>query len=740
MLRKVSTFCIGFLLAVATSPQFASADVRGRVIDETGAAVVGASVYGSNADEAEITDASGNFLLAGKPTAITVVDDFHEPAAIDVRSSQTDVVITVQTTQARGAETIEIRGRARVAVPGATTVTREQVTRVPGSRGDVLAGVKNLPGIANNGSLTPFSAGLIIRGSSPQDSRILVDGFEVPVLYHFLGLQSVLPSEMVDDIEYQPGTFGVSQGRASGGLVAVRSRDGAKQLSGFAELSFVNLAALVQGPIAKRGSFAVAARRSVIDAILPAVIPSKAGLSFTAYPRYYDYQAKASYQATKQWKLSAFLFGSDDSVELLTDRDNAVDPAAAGGFSNATSFTRAIASATLRRGSFGFNVGVSAFVDQNHFSVGSNRFLRLDRKSIASRSEATWDQSKQLRLLAGAEFDVTRNQFDIFFTRPPREGDPRGPNFSQDASLNIKGHKVSPDLAAWTSATYYPLPNIELTAGIRAETFVRNRASLAQPRGQAVWHVSDGSTLRAAAGLYSRPAENLDERLQDDIKPERVWQTSAGAERKLTDAVTVQATAFYNRLNDLLVLRANRQDQMSLGGYENRGTGQAYGAELLLKVNTEKLFGWIAYTALHATRRDAPDMPSRLFDYDQAHNFIAVASWKLGRAWQLGARFQLTTGKPTTPVTGAMYQSDVDLYVPQYGAVNSQRVAAQHQLDIRIDHTWKLRGWKVAGYLDISNVYLNAAEVGVSYNFDYSARTPITTLPILPAFGLRGEF
>lgn len=724
-------------LSVAISA--AKADVRGRVVDEAGVPVVGASVYGGDAEVAEITDSTGGFVVPGRPAAITVVDDSHEPAVVEVRRGVTVVTITMQSTLATASEIIEIRGRRAAAVPGATTVRREELTRIPGARGDVLAGIKNLPGVANNGSLTPFSAGLIIRGASPEDSRILIDGFEVPVLYHFLGLQSVLPSEMVDDIEYLPGTFGVSQGRASGGLVSVKSRDGAKTLSGFAELSFVNVAGLVQGPIGKRGSFAIAARRSLIDAILPAVIPDSAGLSFTAYPRYYDYQAKASYQVNNNWKLSGFLLGSDDAVQLLTDGDNAADPAAAGGFSNATSFLRGIVTASYRRGQVSVLTGVSAFTDTNHFTVGRERFLRLDNDSIAMRSELTWDPSKRLRLVTGAEFDLTRGKFDIVFTRPPREGDPRGPNFSQDALLMTKGRVFNPDLGAWTSSSYSPVAAVELTGGVRLDGFVRNRAALVQPRGQAVWHVSDGSTLRAAAGLYSRPAEDLDEQLQDRIDPEKSLQTSVGAERQLTTALSVQATTFYNRLSDLLVLSADRRDQMSLGGYDNVGTGTTYGAELLLKVRTEQAFGWVAYTALRATRSDGPGMPTRLFDYDQSHNFIAVGSWKLGRNWQLGGRFQLTTGKPTTPVIGATYQADVDLYLPRYAPLNSQRVQAQHQLDVRIDRTWRVNGWKISGYLDISNVYLNAAEVGDAYNFDYSARTPITTLPILPSFGVRGE-
>ncbi|MDX2088838.1 MAG: TonB-dependent receptor plug domain-containing protein [Kofleriaceae bacterium] len=730
-------------MLVALTVSTAAADVRGRIVDaETRVAVVGATVYGDDPETVFLTADDGSFIVLGSPPALTVVAVGYEPAVVEVGEAPLLLVELMRVAKASGrddGEVIEISGGRLTATPGATTIDRAEITRVPGARGDVLSGVKNLPGVANNGSLTPLSAGLIIRGASPEDSRILVDGFEIPVLYHFLGVQSVLPSEMIEDVEYQPGTFGVSQGRASAGLVSVTSRDAATTHGAFAELSFVNAAGLVQGPIGKRGSFAFAGRRSVLDAILPGVVPSDAGLAFTAYPRYYDYQAKVAYQPRERWKLSAFAFGSDDRVELLTDGDNAGDPAAAGGFSNATSFTRVIASATYKHAGVRSVTGISLFTDTNHFTVGRERFLNLDRDGVAARSELTWDATKTWRLVGGAEFDVTRTAFDMVFTRPPREGDPRGPNFTQDALLDATGSTTSPDVASWAQAVAYPIPSLELTGGLRVDGFVRNEVAVAQPRGQAVWRAADGSTLRAAAGLYTRPPEHLDESLQDDLDPERAVQTSVGFEQRLAPGLTFQATTFYNRLSDLLVLAADRRDPMSLGGYVNEGSGTAYGLELLLKLRTERVFGWLAYTGSRAVRRDGAMSTERRFDYDQAHNLIVVGSWKIAPHWQLGGRFQLTTGKPYTPVTGASYQADVDLYLPRYGATNSQRVAAQHQLDLRVDRTWRFDRWRLAAYLDISNVYLNAAAIDYAYNFDYTARTPITTLPIIPSFGVRGE-
>lgn len=721
----------------------AAQGLAGVVLDaETGQPVPGAVVYALGAEGEALTDEQGRFVLPRRAgvSSVTVVSDFHQPATVVVTRGRALRVRLWPMASAGGpGEVIAIDGERPPQAPGAAIVDRAEITRIPGTRGDTLTGLKNLPGVANNGSLTPGSGGLIIRGSSPEDSRILVDGFEIPILYHFLGVQSVLPSEMIDDVEYLPGAYGPAYGRASSGIVAVTSRRGAREAGGFVELSFVNGAAMVEGPLGERGSFAVSARRSIIDAILPAVIPDDANLSFSAYPRYYDYQAQAETLVGERWQLSGFLFGSSDEVVLRNDNDNAADPVATGRLANDSAFTRGILAATYRSAAFTGKLAASAYTDTNHFSVGTDRYLRLDRDGVAARLELSWNASAKLAFQAGAEADLTRTRFDIKFTRPPREGDPMAPSFSDDVLLQTRGSTDNPDLGAWLGAKVWPVRAVELDVGARLDRFQRNDDTVLQPRAQAVWHVADGATLRAASGLYSRPPEDQDENLQDDLSAERAWHVTVGAEKRLVPGLTVSATAFTNQLTDLVVLDGNRRDMASTGGYVNRGEGMAYGAELMLRYRGPEVFGWISYTGARATRRDSADAAERLFDYDQAHNLVAVASWRINDKWQLGGRFQLTTGKPTTPVTSAIYQADRDSYLPVFGEVNSRRVDAQHQLDLRIDRVWDFGSWKLSGYLDVANTYLNAAVIDTSYNFDYTAQQDVTTLPILPSLGLRGE-
>ena len=141
------------------------------------------------------------------------------------------------------------------------------------------------------------------------------------------GVMRKLPGEMIGDLVYSPGGFGVEWGKASGGVVEVTSREGGNQLAGFADVSFINASTMLQGPIGKNGNFAIAVRRSYVDAVIGAVVPSGGSLSFTALPRYYDYQARADYRLSPHLKLDAFLIGSDDAFGVSSSTPNPDDPA-----------------------------------------------------------------------------------------------------------------------------------------------------------------------------------------------------------------------------------------------------------------------------------------------------------------------------------------------------------------------------------------------------------------------------
>jgi hypothetical protein len=127
--------------------------------------------------------------------------------------------------------------------------------------------VQNLPGV----SRAPFGLGLlVVRGSAPQDTRFYVDGVEIPILFHFGGLTSVVASEALASLDFYPGDFGARFGRALGGTVEAHTKDARREWHGVAQLDVAG------GQIAAERLAAAASprlRRSWIDGSGPGAAP-----------------------------------------------------------------------------------------------------------------------------------------------------------------------------------------------------------------------------------------------------------------------------------------------------------------------------------------------------------------------------------------------------------------------------------------------------------------------------------
>src|SRR5690606_29546320 len=134
---------------------------------------------------------------------------------------------------------------------------------------------------------------------------------------------------------------------------------------------------------------------------------------------------------------------------------------------------------------------------------------------------------------------------------------------------------------------------------------------------------------------------------------------------------------------------------------------------------------WVAYTLLRSERRDRPGAAYRLFDYDQTHVLTALASYDLGRGFDVGARFRFSSGYPRTPVVGAFYDTRRGLYEPRLGAHNSERLPDFIQLDLRVAKRWSIGDHQIEAYLDVQNVTNRENVEELSYSKDYSQRRPI---------------
>jgi hypothetical protein len=691
------------------------------------------------------TDAEGRFLLEVPAASFSVValPPEHErlEAKVEARPGEDRAETFYLEAAGTGFETV-VR-----AAPIRREITRQvipasEVAKVAGTQGDTLKAVLNLPGVARSS----FGGGdLILRGSSPEDTRVFVEGQELPILYHFGGLRSTISPRFLETVEFVPGNFSAEYGRATGGIIEVKLRDPAEDmLRGQAQVSFYDAGFALEGPLGGGWTGAAAFNRSYIDTLLPLFIPKDANLSFDTAPRYYDYQFLAQ-RKLGAGKLRFLWYGSMDKLALVLERP-AEDPKITGSIRAGIMF-HALQVRYESRLTPWLTQESSTQLTWQRFRtrVGPEFYFDLDSLQLGARS--AWSATLGDRLTARAGVDIQLSGVGIALNLPgdgpPVEGE-NGGAASTERPVSAEKDVTLYEPAAFAELRWQPVPGVEVLPGVRLDWNRAVRSWALDPRVGARWEVVPGTVAKAGFGLFQQPPqppESDPDTGNDRLRPERALHTSVGFEHRFSEEVQAELTGFHKRLDRLVVRNPAAAYDPSAEPYTNEGSGRVYGLEATLRARFgEKLFGWLAYTYQRAFRRDGYGKPERVFDYDQPHILTAVATWQWNPRWSVGGRFRLVSGNPDTPVVGSTYDTTSGTWVPIYGSNNSGRLASFQQLDLRLDRSWIFQRWKLVAYLDVQNAYNRKNQEGWTYRFDYRERQVASGLPVLPILGVQGEW
>ena len=739
-------------LVVALAGRRASAaPLAGVVLDGTTLKPIArAAIRIQGSSQAVLSDSEGSFRLELSPGAITLdatADgyDIAEQAIALPEAGSSEVVMVMFEHGALG-EQVKVFDRPPLVktTPGHTEMTREELATVPGARADALTALRNLPGVANVDPFTPgqFVAGLVLRGMAAEDSMYFVNGIELPILFHFFGLQSILPSEMIDSIELIPGGFDVQYGRSTGGIVNMHIRPSrADHWAGSAELSFINAAGFIEGPVSREHHLRLTAgfRRSLVDLVVPLALSDSDHVSFTTSPQYYDAQLRLDWSPADHDELSMIAFTGWDFAAAGIDTENALDPKASGAFSNRIGFTRAALSWHHHENAL--EVFARAWIGdvRYKFNLGGALFQNGNGPIYGGRADVGYRLLPSFKLRAGGEFQIYHIQADGRFPLPAMEGQPETPSSTTQPQVVLDRSTPKVDTAAAYAAADIDLGSrVVVTPGVRFDRYITIARQTLSPRATLSFSPSSDWTVRATVGRYTRPPNGV-EALATRLDAEHAVHYVAGAEYRAAEGIIATTSVFYNDLSNLVTYDPSLVRASPLEGYVNRGTGRTFGIEAMLRAERADWFGWLSYTLSRSERSDAPGQPMRLFDYDQPSNLVVAVSRKVGR-WRFGARFQATSGEPTTPLVGSSYNSDLDVYQPRYGQANSIRKEAAHQLDVRVDREWQVGDWRLSAFLDVSNAYNHLRATGYNYDFNYGQRTAVTTFPVFPSLGVRGTF
>ena len=624
-------------------------------------------------------------------------------------------------------------------------IEREVIEQTPGAMGDPLAMIQNYAGVARPPA---FSGEIIVRGSAPKDTKVFVDGSEVPTVYHFTGLRTVLPTGMIENLEFYPGNFSPYYGRAIGGIIDVTVRKlKPEKAGGYADVSILDAGLYLEAPIGNKAAIAIACRRSYIDTLASRSIPDNAPVSLTL-PVYYDFQALANYRPAPAHDLRLFFMGSDDRYALIFKNAGQLGPEVTGNqLSLTTTFYKGIATYKyVPSERFENTVRLAAGHDVTNNQV-FQFYEYMKEDSLQFRDTARYKLFDKLTLVGGVDTLFQHWNADVRMPSPSREGDPPDTMATLEKQITTKVIENHLLPAAFAEIEIAPVTGLLLLPGVRFDYFSDIHQATWAPRLTARYQFNDRYAIKGGVGLfYQEPT--VDESNKDfgnpDLKSERAIHYSLGGEWRPRKHLSFDVTGFYKDL-DNLVSRTDRtkvvDGQTVAMQYDNNAVGRVYGLEVVARHETRAGFtGWLAYTLSRSTRRDSGATSYRLFEYDQTHILTAVGMYVLPRNWQLSSRFRLVSGNPQTPVVNSVFDSEHGSYQPVYGRTFSSRNPMFCQLDVRIDKRWIFNKWMLNAYLDIQNITNRKNVEDPQYNSDYTQSSSTPGLPILPILGVRGEF
>lgn len=663
-----------------------------------------------------------------------------------------------------------------------TEIVAAEGRKVPGTQGDTLKVVQNLPGVAR---AAVGSGQLVVWGAAPQDTRVYVDGVRIPLLYHGGGVRATVNSDLVRGLDLIPGGYGPEYGRGIGGLVTIDTRaPRSDTVHGYVSADFADASALVEGPLGSKTRFMVSARKSYLDKVISAVSPSKDVSVLFPIPSYYDGQLRVVRELRENETVEAFALGSSDR---LTRSVSGGDPNRLKSESTGFDFGRVMVKYRYQMPE-GASVWVTPSVGRDVSSFKSNFGGADATLAVASNVfglRAGWRSRVDAHVVVTAGLDVEASVSDLSrqgaVATPPREGDVHV--FGQ-----VGPDKVGSDAWRTTLGSVAPYGQIDISLfddrlhvvpGLRVEPYLiagsrltprqgdapsigfTHEETAVEPRLSVRFSPIKSLAIKGAWGIYhqSPQAEDLSAQFGNpNLEIASANHVLGGVTYSIFDALVIEAVGFFSRSRNL-ASRSDSATPLLAQALVNEGEGRAYGGQLILRQALARgFFGWASYSLIRSERQDhvpvdakaatpdhvaVPGRPGsgfRAFDSDQSHVFTLVASYEPGLGFELGARFRYTSGFPRTPVLGAFYDARRDVYEPYFGAQNSVRIPSFASLDLRVAKRFDFGRIKLELYLDVQNVTNKKNAEDLVYSYDYKKQGTISGLPILPVFGARLDY
>ncbi len=819
---------------VATAvPSQTTARLEGIVYDrQSRQPLIGANILIVATQLGAAADSTGRFVIAGIPPGqyrlrATLIG--YEPVEIgNLKFSPGErrrVEILLKPTLIEMSEvTVEARrqkSRQELVSTALHEFSPRRAKNLAGGGEDVFRALQTIPGVI---ARSDFNARLYIRGGRPDQNLVLMDGVSVYDPYRLFGLVSMFNPETVADVKMLAGGFPAKYGDRLSAVLDIENRPGNATTPFRANIntSLTNANIVFEGrlPGRKEGSWIFSSRRTYYDLILSNL--TDAG----SFPNFFDVQGKLNFATDPAGTLDLMFINSRERTDILTTDKDAKDeekstPDSIAALDRQDQTILSLRHRRLLSAKLSSTTLLSHYRNRNASDFGARFPLRgfifsaradLQTTETAFRQDFAYTPGARHAIDFGAFIARQRAQNSWqFFTDNPA--------FILADVLRFTDHSpTSFKSGAYVQDLWQVSPHLAVQPGLRWDYSSFVDQHLFSPRLNVLWEPNILTRVRFATGLYGQfpsyetlQGEGFRVSLQNikalGIHAERAAHFLAGVERKLNVDWTLRVDGYYKSLNDLLVPQqgdttwlvvTNRgqnsvRTELQTTKYftfqpKNNATGFARGLEILLEKRAggqSKLNGWIGY-AYALVRGTEPDNGRFFLRYDQRHTITAIAEWRLGRKWQLDARFQAGSGFPyyktdytievvedanrngrldvyedrnlngqldpgedrngnnkldfVDPQTGLPDERTIEMSDDNRNRVGDNRLPWTSRLDLRLSYLPRFWGADWSFYLDVINAYNRKNVQDVNYDPKTRKDEPIYGIPLVPTIGVSVRF
>ena len=673
------------------------------------------------------------------------------------------------------------------------SIQPEKVQTLPALLGeaDILKTLQLMPGVQSGNEGT---TGLYVRGGSPDQNLILLDGVPVYNVSHLFGFFSVFNPSSISYIELVRGGFPARYGGRLSSVLDIRMKEGnMKELAGEASLGLISGSVSLEGPIIPdKASFIVSGRRTYLDLVAKPLLKTFVAEDEGDVDYYfYDLNAKVNARLGRNHHLYLSAYTGHDQGAINDHRSRTIDGVQTVSSDNfdlrwsnlTTAFRwnyvispRWFSNTTLTYSRYDYENDVtyetirdraSEEVSESAYNFSRQRY-RSSIEDRAGRMDVTFLPNLQHNVQAGASMiqhtfnpGAVNYVFDTLATDDIVAGD------------TVLGSTI---VEAWEGAVYLedqwqPFPRFSINAGVHASAFRVDRKTYTsfQPRLSARYLLGQTIALKASYAkmtqyihLLTNAGLGLPTDLwvpaTDRIRPQQAQLGAVGLAKTLVNGLQVSLEGYYKTMSHLLEYRdgadflnveENWQDKVVVG------QGRSYGAELLVERQTGKLTGWVGYT-LSWTERQFEEVNFGEwfpFRYDRRHDISITSSYRWTDRTTVSWSWVFGTGQAITlPVSSYDPMEVADFYfrdvvsegdIEEIRGRNGFRMKPYHRLDLNVQHLkqkkWGERTWTIGVY----NAYNRQNPFFIdrdTFADGTKQFVQYTLFPVLPAVSYRLRF